>query len=400
MEYMMLDSIRIGGKIMKNRIAMAPMECRLNTVDGSPTQLMIDYYEARAKGGVGMIIVENTFVDCRASRSSVASSGLCSGHQIAAKALLAEAIRDHGALAILQLSHGGRQANKEATGQMCVAPSPIPCKVMRRVPKELSISEIEEIEDAFAVAALRAKKAGFDGVEVHGAHGYLLCEFLSPYTNKRTDHYGGSYENRSRMPKEVIRKVRESVGRDFIVGYRISVDEFLGSAGLRPAESCRFIAEVQDGIDYVNCSAGNYETGPFAITNSTYEPQGKLIPLAAKMKQRVKIPVMAVGSLDARLGEKALQDGYADIVAFGRQLIADPNFANKIYEGRIDDIRPCCRGNEGCSSGFDIGYPMRCELNPAAGQEKRYRIRKTDIPKRIVVVGGAAPVLRRRAWPT
>ncbi len=383
-----LTSIKIGRKTAKNRIVMPAMECRLNTIDGSPTQLMIDYYEERAKGGTGMIIVENTFVDDLESRSSAASSGFYSDHQIAAKALLAEAIKDHGALAIIQLSHGGRQANVIATGLECVAPSAIPCKVTKRIPRELTVSEIERIENAFADAALRAKKAGFDGVEIHGAHGYLISEFLSPYANKRTDEYGGSFENRSRMPKEVIKKVREKVGRDFIVGFRINVDEYLGEEGLLPKESCRFIAEVQKDIDYVNCSAGNYETGPFCQICSTYEPQAKIVPLAAEMKKNVDIPVLAVGSLDAGLGEAVLEKNEADIVAFGRQLIADPYFAKKIAEDRIEDIRPCCRANEGCCSGFDLGYPMRCELNPAAGQEKKYAIHKAEEKKRVVVVGG------------
>lgn len=386
--YQILTPVKLGRKVTRNRIVMSPMECRLNTMDGSPTQQMIDYYEARARGGVGMIIVENTYIDDLASRSSLSSSGLCSDHQISGKALLADAITFHGALAVIQLSHGGRQANARATGRECVAPSPVPCKVTQRMPRELTVEEVEKIIGNFADAAVRAKKAGFDGVEIHGAHGYLLAEFLSPYTNKRKDAYGGSFENRARMPKEVIRRVREKVGRDFIVGYRISVDEYLGSEGIQPQDACRFAAEVQDDIDYINCSAGNYETSPFTITNSTYQPKGKLIPLAAEMKNHVSIPVIAVGSLDAQLGEQVLKNGDADLVAFGRQLIVDPEFANKIAEDRWDDIRPCCRGQEGCTSGFDDGYPIRCELNPSAGQERRFQLKKAKRPQKVVIIGG------------
>jgi 2,4-dienoyl-CoA reductase-like NADH-dependent reductase (Old Yellow Enzyme family)/thioredoxin reductase len=387
--YKLLDPIRIGNKISKNRIVMPAMECRMNTFDGSPAQSMIDYLEARAKGGTGVIIVENTFVDDRESRSSLNSSGLYSDHQIASKAPLAEAIRSWGAIAIIQLSHGGRQCMATATGLECVAPSPIPCAVTRRMPRELTIEEITRIENAFADAAVRAKKAGFDGVEIHGAHGYLISTFLSPYSNKRTDVYGGSYEGRRRMPMETVSKVREKVGKDFIVGYRINVDDGLGKKGLQPAEACRFISEIEDDIDYVNCSAGFYESGPFSTILTMYEPTGKIVYLAAEMKKYVKrIPVIAVGALNAEQGEAVLKAGKSDLVAFGRQLIAEPELVRKITEGRTEDIRPCCRANEGCSSGFDIGYPMRCELNPSVGREKKYSFRLVRNPKRVTVIGG------------
>lgn len=186
----LISPLKIRDKVLKNRIVMPPMECRLNTIDGSPTQEMIDYYAKRAQGGTGMIIVENTFIDNLESRSSVASSGLYSDHQIWRKAELAEAIKEYDCVAIIQLSHGGRQANPAATGLECVAPSPIPCQVTQRMPRELTIDEIHRIQNDFVQAAIRAQKAGFDGVEIHGAHGYLLCEFLSPYANHRTDEYG------------------------------------------------------------------------------------------------------------------------------------------------------------------------------------------------------------------
>lgn len=194
-KFKLLEPIQVGTKTFKNRMVMAPMETRLNTPDGNVTSEMIDYYAERAKGGVAAIIVENTFVDDEASRSSLISSGLFSDHLIAGKNLLAEAIQDNGALAIIQLSHGGRQAIAAATGLQPVAPSAIECKVTQRMPRALSIEEIEKIEDSFANAARRAKMAGYDGVEIHGAHGYLIFSFLSPYSNKREDKYGGSKKN-------------------------------------------------------------------------------------------------------------------------------------------------------------------------------------------------------------
>ena len=376
----LISPLKIRDKVLKNRIVMPPMECRLNTIDGSPTQEMIDYYAKRAQGGTGMIIVENTFIDNLESRSSVASSGLYSDHQIWRKAELAEAIKEYDCVAIIQLSHGGRQANPAATGLECVAPSPIPCQVTQRMPRELTIDEIHRIQNDFVQAAIRAQKAGFDGVEIHGAHGYLLCEFLSPYANHRTDEYGGNYENRARMIKEIVHQTREAVGQHFIIGLRLSVDEWLGEKGLQPDETCRLAHELEEMIDYVNCSAGNYETGAYCQTSSTYDDKGKIVYLAEEMKKHVQIPVIAVGSLDVDLAEQVLNEGKADLVAFGRALICEPNIGNKVKEGRVADIRPCCRANEGCFSGFAKGYPIRCELNPAAGQERKYALYKVQHP--------------------
>lgn len=379
--------IRIGHKWMKNRIVMAPMECRMNDMNGDSRDDMVEYYKARAKGGTGMIVVENTFVDNKSARSSVASSGLYCDHLIPQKAKIAEAIKDFGCLAVIQLSHGGREQSP-ATGLEPVAPSPIPCKTLMRVPRELTIEEILEIEDAFAQAALRAKKAGFDGVEIHGAHGYLINEFLSPYTNHRTDEYGGDPERRLRFVKEIIEKVRILTGKKFIVGLRISVDEFLGDIGLQAEDTCWYAKKLEPMLDYIHCSSGIYETRPFAINCSVYQPAGKLLPLAAKMKQAVEIPVIAVNALDYQLGEQALQDGMADCIAFGRQMVCDPDLGIKIAQGHPEDIRPCCRCNEGCQSGFQTTSYMHCEFNPSVGREKKFAIRKTAAPKKIVVIGG------------
>jgi len=368
---------------------MAPMETRLSTPDGDTTEDMCAYYAERAKGGVAAIVVENTFVDNIAARSSLVSSGLYSDHLIAGKFKLAEAIKDNGAVAILQLSHGGIQANAAAVpGVQCVGPSPVVSKFVGRMPRELSIEEIVAIEDAFAEAARRAKQAGFDGVEIHGAHGYLICSFLSPYTNKRTDIYGGSLENRARFPMNIIRKVREKVGPDFIVGYRISGEEKV-EGGLTIEETCRFGQMIEDQVDYIHVSVGNYETMATWMISPLYRPQAPIVDLASAMKKAVtKTKVIAVNALNAELAEKVLENGDADLVAFGRALIADPELPNKIKEGRLEDIRPCMRGHEGCISLFFAGCPMRCEVNPQAGRERTYQITKVCQKKNVVVIGG------------
>ncbi len=383
----LLKPILIGSSLAKNRIVMAPMETRLSTISGDITQAMIDYYVQRAKGGAGVIIVENTFIDNLASRASLSSSGLYSDHLIAGKNLLAEAIKENGALAIIQLSHGGRQAREGATVYDAVAPSAVMCSVTKRMPHVLTIGEIVKIEDAFAEAAYRAKQAGFDGAEVHGAHGYLICSFLSPLTNLRSDKYGGSLKNRGRFAANILQKIRSKVGADFIIGYRISASEYI-EGGLEPQEACDFVVSIQQSINYIHVSAGIYESPSFWAIASTYVPVGQMIPLAHQMKKAVNIPVIAVGSLNPKLAEQVLQEGKADMIAFGRALIADPFMPKKLKEGRQEDIRPCIRGNEGCISRFYSGCTIRCEVNPACGQEAHYRIDKNKSPRRVLVAGG------------
>ncbi|MBM3713582.1 MAG: NADH:flavin oxidoreductase, partial [Actinobacteria bacterium] len=387
MKWKLLESIPVGSKIAKNRIVMAPMETRLSRMDGDVTREMIDYYAERAKGGTGIIIVENTFIDNLASRSSLSSSGFYSDHLISGKNLLAEAIKGNGAIALIQLSHGGRQARPGATVYEPVAPSAVMCSVTKVMPHALTIEEITKIEDAFAEAAYRAKLAEFDGVEIHGAHGYLVCSFLSPLTNQRTDKYGGDLKNRGRFATNIINKVRERVGRDFIVGYRISATEYV-KGGLELEDACSFVSSIQDNIDYINVSAGIYESPSFWVSASTYIAPGQLIPLASKMKKSVNIPVITAGSFNPELAEKAIREDNADLIAFGRALIAEPFLPEKLLKGNALDIRPCIRGNEGCVSRFNSGCAIRCEINPACGREAQYRICKGEKSKKVLIIGG------------
>jgi 2,4-dienoyl-CoA reductase-like NADH-dependent reductase (Old Yellow Enzyme family)/thioredoxin reductase len=386
-KWKLLEPIKVGTMSLRNRIVMPAMESRLSRPDGSVTRAMIDYYAERAKGGVGAIIIENTFVDGKESRSSLSSSGLYNDHMIAGKSELAEAIKANGAAALIQLSHGGRQCTAEATGRQPVAPSAIPCKVVGVMPREITPDEIEEVQNAFAEAARRAKQAGFDGVEIHGAHGYLICQFLSPYTNKRGDKYGGSLVNRARFALEIIKKVRNKVGGGFTVGYRISADEYV-PGGLTLEETSRFAGMLQAaGVDYVHVSAGIYESD-YHIVPPLYLERAHLVHLAEGIKKAVSIPIITVGAHDAETAEKTLREGKADLVAIGRGLIADPELPNKLASGRIDDIRPCIRGNEGCISRFDTGETIRCEVNPACGREGTFRITPAAKKKRIMIVGG------------
>ncbi|MGI6212877.1 MAG: FAD-dependent oxidoreductase [Anaerovoracaceae bacterium] len=390
-ENVIMTPIQVGPCTFKNRIMMAAMETRLSTPLGDTTQELCDYYAERAKGGAAAIIVENTYVDNIASRSSLASSGLYSDQLIAGKYRLASAIKRNGAVAILQLSHGGLQANAAAVpGQEAVAPSAVASKFVGRMPRALEHDEIIAIEDAFAEAARRAKQAGFDGVEIHGAHGYLICEFLSQYTNKRTDEYGGSRENRARFALNILKKVREKVGDDFLVGFRISGEEKV-EGGMTIEDACAYGKMFEDYIDYIHVSVGNYETMATWMISPMYRPEHAIVDLASAMKKTVtKCKVVTVNALTPTTAEQALENDDADLVAFARPLLADPYMPQKIKEGRFDDIRPCMRGHEGCISLFFNGCPIRCEVNPQAGQEREYQIHPVAERdrKKIVIVGG------------
>ncbi|MGI6230566.1 MAG: FAD-dependent oxidoreductase [Tractidigestivibacter sp.] len=384
----LMDPVKVGRQTFKNRIVMTAMETRMSTPTGDVTQNLIDYYAARARGGAAAIVVENTFVDSIASRSSLASSGLNTDQLISGKYRLAEAIKDGGAKAILQISHGGLQANAAAVpGQEALAPSAQASKFVGRMPRALEHDEIVAIEDAFAQAARRAKQAGFDGVEVHGAHGYLICEFLSPYTNHRTDEYGGSFENRLRFLQNILRKVREQVGRDFIVGVRLSGEEKV-EGGLTIADTTKIGQAIQSEVDYINVSVGNYETMATWMISPLYRPAGAIVDLAAAMRAAVNVPVLGCNALTAKTGEKAVEEGKCDLVGYARPLLADPEMPNKVAEGRYEDIRPCMRGHEGCISLFFRGCPIRCEVNGQAGHEREYKIVPVANPRNVVVVGG------------
>ncbi|MFC1915396.1 FAD-dependent oxidoreductase [Chloroflexota bacterium] len=385
-----LKPIKVGNKIVKNRIVMAPMETVHNNPDGSVNQDMIDYFIERARGGTGMIIVGNSNIDNKGSRSMYGMLRADSGHMIASFSKLAEAIKLNGAVAICQLGHGGRQSNPECIlGEYVVAPSAIPSDAVGVMPKELTIEEIAEIEDAWANAARRMKMAGFDGVEIHSAHGYLMGEFISPKTNLRKDKYGGSLARRAIFALEVVTKVRAMVGKDFIMGFRLSGEEFVPS-GLTIDEGAQYARMIADtgAVDYIHVSAATYESRPHLFPVMYYE-HGHLVPLAARVKQLAKnVPVITVGALDAVTAEKALEAGKADMAAFGRPLLADPEIANKIKAGNVEDIRPCLLSNEGCVSRLFNGLPCRCEVNPAVGRESYWKLTPAAMKKKVMVIGG------------
>jgi len=363
---------------------MAPMLSRLCHPDGVVSQKLIDYYVERARGGVGLVIVEYCYIDREESKANQGQLGVYDDQLIAGLGDLAEAIRECGAKAILQICHAGRSTSSRFMGRQPIAPSAMG-GYTGEMAREMTVKEIERVSEAFATGALRAKIAGFDGVELHGAHGYLMAQFLSPHTNHRSDRYG---QDRGLFALQTLERVRDKAGEAFPIGYRMSAAEFVpGGISLEEARSfaCRL---EKKGIDYLHVSGGIIETAQnFVIP--MYLPQGHLLPLAGQIKQSVSVPVMAVGAIhDMALAEKALATGKADLIALGRALIADPDLPNKAKAGFLENIRTCLRCNEGCSSRVPKGMTQRCSINTEVGREREKRVHPAPRPKVVCVVGG------------
>jgi 2,4-dienoyl-CoA reductase-like NADH-dependent reductase (Old Yellow Enzyme family)/thioredoxin reductase len=375
---------------VKNRFAMTSISNLFATIDGEVTQRSLDYYAARARGGVGLLIVEYANVQPVGKGCVGTMLGCYSDKLIPGLYLLARAIKENGARAALQIAHSGRQTFPEFTETPTIkAPSPIPLPVHGYpVPEEMTLEEIEETVEAFGNAALRVKNAGFDAVEVHGAHGYLPFGFFSPLQNQRKDKYGGSPEKRMRFGIEVVQRMREKVGPDYPIGYKLSGDEYL-EGGITLKESTLFAKELEKaGINWLQCSAGI-----FASTHHTVIPMylgsNNNVHLAEAMKRILNIPVLTVGGHgDPELMERILKDGRADMIAMGRQLVCDPELPNKIKKGQTDDIRRCIRCNEGCNNYFFKNWPITCSINAEVGREAEYAIRPTQKPKRVLTIGG------------
>ncbi len=356
---------------LQNRIIMAPMGTNFASQQGYITERNKLYYRARAMGGVGLIIVEAAHLD-PAQRHRPNGIRISDDRFIAGLLELTQAIHERDVPVFQQLTHPGRLASARITGVQPIGASPIPHPVTGEIPHSLSVGEIQKIEVMFAEAAMRVKKAGFDGVEIHGGHGYLLAEFVSPYTNKRTDQYGGGLQNRARFPLEIVSKIRQTVGPDFLISFRLSATEFLPE-GFCLDEAKSFAIELEKaGVDLLHISAGNNEqpstmnkTIPLGST-----PPGCFAHLAAGVKSVVKIPVIAVGRIDSpKVAEKILQEDQADLIALGRALIADPFWAVKAQEGRLKDINQCIACNKGCIEKLNKHDPICCVVNPWVGQK-------------------------------
>jgi len=386
---------QIGSMTVKNRIVMPPMSSRLSTIHGEVTDNMVAYYAERAKGGVGTIIVEYAYIDEFESKAAISQLGVQTDHHITGLNQLSEAIKSYGAKAVLQIAHGGRQTDPGKMGMTPVGPSAIPDPLLSATmgepnwTRELDIDEIQEIIQSFADAARRTQMAGFDGVELHGSHGYLLCQFLSPFSNHRNDMYGGGLDERARMPLETVDRVRSTVGPDYPIFYRVSGDEFV-PGGLTLDETKRFAQMLQEaGVNCIHVSCGNFSS-IHRFVPPIYFDHGYFTYLAEEIRKVVNVPVIAVGAVsEPDHANWLVEQGKADFVSMGRALIADPHLPNKAREGKLDEIRPCIRCNEGCINRFFKGWTMRCAVNPQCGREVYYgEIQPVEEPGKVLVAGG------------
>lgn len=373
----------IGKLRIKNRIVMAPMGT-MYTEDGRVDRRMIAFHEARARGGVGLIIVEGTCVESQLGRIVPPQPCIDSDSYVPEWAALVQTIHAYGTKAAIQLAHGGAVAKPRKPGNPVLAPSAI--STPGREAREMTVGEIRDIVGTFVEAALRAKKAGFDAVEIHGAHRYLLAQFLSGVTNRRTDAYGGSLPNRARLLIEVIEAVRSAVGPDFPIFCRLNGRDFGIEGGISLGETQQTARMAEKaGADAIHVSG--WGVNSLVQVASLPVNKGVLVPLAAAVKSSVRVPVIAVGRISPRMGESILAQGKADFIAMGRALIADPDIPNKVAAGRVEDINPCiaCMA---CRDDIIAGGDLRCAVNPAVGKEDDFRLKAADKKKSVLVVGG------------
>ncbi len=404
---------RIGALETRNRIVMAPMGSNLAEPDGHVGDRLLRYYEARAKGGVGLIIV---------GVGAIAHpAGVCTPNQLAISderflpglRALTQQVHRHGAQIAIQLQHGGKVATRDiVAGRPMWVPSVLPYKAgdltrdltpeelrlfsedftrpgARLLFHEMTKKDIGDLTVMFVDAAERARRAGFDGVELHAGHGYILSSFLSPSTNRRSDEYGGQIENRTRLLVEILRAVRKHVGHDYPLWCRLDAKEFRTPQGIRE-EDGRRAAELAEatGADAIHVSAYADPSIGAAFTEAplVHEPCG-YVSLAEGIKRRVGVPVIAVGRIEPEQAEAILEAGRADFIAMGRKLLADPDLPNKLRAGRRGEVRPCIYGY-GCVGNIFLNLPNHCAVNPASGREAEFEITPVDQPRHVLIVGG------------
>lgn len=379
--------ITIGGIRIKNRIVMPPMDTNYANADGSFSRKGYAYLTERAKGGAGLIIVEATSVSYPEGKISERQLNMKSAVTTPEIHDLVDSVHGFGTKIIPQIHHGGFMAVPDyCNGIQSVSASDY------MGARALSTDEIKQIEQDFIHAATIAKNAGFDGVEVHGCHMYLLNQFLSPISNTRTDAYGGSLENRFRLLGNILRGIRKVCPRPFLLSVRLAaVDACPG--GITLEEGIQFAKWCEEcGADMLNLSNGFY-TSVSQSTESQWEPEANRVYMSEAVKKEVHIPVSIVGKLRTpELCAEIIETGKTDMVCIGRQLICDPYFPNKIFTGRLDEIRPCLNCDDGCLGQFYYNHGnVHCSINPYVGYEDMYNevnVPKAGIAKKIVVVGG------------
>ncbi len=391
----LLSPLQVGKMYLKNRIVMPALH-HLYTPEGTITDRFKQYYYARAKGGAGLIIIGG----CRFEEygSSPMMPDLTKESFVPEFKVFTQEMHRLGAKVAVQLYHAGRYAIGSSKN---IAPSPVYSSFSRTTPQEMTIEDIDYAINAWVVAAKKVRDAGFDAVEILASAGYLISQFLSPVTNLRTDEYGGSYENRCRFPKRVITEVKAAVGDQISIIVRVAGNDFVPGSNTNE-NAVVFAKKCQEwGADMINVTGGWHETTIPQLPGEV--PHGGYSYLAAAIKEVVSIPVMASNRFNLpEFAEEALAMGIADLIGFGRPLVADPELPNKIRDNQLESICHCVGCNQGCLARTFFNKAIECTVNPFAGYEYELSVSKAPVAKKILVVGGgpigceAAIVLQQR----
>ncbi len=379
----------IGNCEIPNRLVVPAMVANMCPDNGKASEQYIRYHEEKAKGGWGLIITEDYRINKNAA-GYPAVAGLYDEDQIPSHRKLTDTIHKYGTKIFCQIYHAGRQANHNVNGGVRpVSCSPVPCPWNKEIPHELTVDEIHGLVKEFGITARNAKRAGFDGIEIHAAHGYLIHEFLSPNCNHRIDEYGGTYENRMRFLKEIMQEVRRQVGKDFPISVRFSAEENTeGGRGM--FESRQMLIDIEKmGADVIHLSNGMYGVrSSLGIVASFFQHHGWNMDFAAEAKSFLHIPVITVGRIsEPCMAEDIIASGKADFVAMGRASLADPHWPEKARNGQYNDIRQCIGCLQGCTASTYQGVPLYCMVNPELGHEFEYDYSEAKTSKRVYIAG-------------
>lgn len=382
------EPLTIRRMTMKNRIMMTPMGTNYGEQSGEMSFLHINYYEQRARGGTGLIMVENANVDYPLGSNGTTQLRIDHDNYLPRLFKLTETVHKHGACIGIQINHAGASAQSARTQMQPVSASDIPSKAGGEIPRPLEKEEILQIVKKYGQAAKRAQAAGFDTVEIHAGHSYLISQFLSPLTNHRTDEFGGSAENRARFARMVLEEVRAQVGPHFPIFVRISADEFL-EGGNTLEDTLDYLQYFQEEADVIDVSAGLNSSIQYQI-DANYLPDGWRSYMAKAVKERYGKPCVTTGNIrNPQVAEDILAKGDVDIIGMGRGLIADPDWVNKVEFGDVCDIRKCISCNIGCAGNrIGINRPIRCTVNPAVLDGEVYKKQRVSKPCNVVVIGG------------
>ena len=381
---------KIGNCEIPNRLIVPAMVMNLCTEDGMITERYIKYIEEKAKGGWGMIITEDYAVNMNAKGYKFIP-GLYNDEQIEGNKKLTEAVHKYESKIFCQMYHPGRQSKHDVNGNVQpVAPSAIKDPFCMDLPREITVEEIHQIVKDFGSTAKRVKEAGFDGIEIHAAHGYLISEFLSPFTNKRVDEYGGCFENRTRILDEIYACIRENVGKDFPVQVRVSANEYL-LGGRTEADTFELVRHLDElGVDAIHVSNGMYASPVIRqIIAPMYTEHAFNMNTAEMVKKLVSCPVIVTNRINSpKMADTILKMGKADFIGMGRGSLADPYLPAKAKAGQFENIRYCIGCLQGCEAGLLAGTCATCLVNPRVGREYENPMEKTENPKKVMVIGG------------